>query len=266
MLQMIGVFFDDFIQTWRSREAILPMHVLVLVTQGQVVYHLNGERYVVGKGEALVIPKGTLRGAENDENGPHQKYTVLFHYELNSQLYIPVLDRNAVYQMRIRHFDYLITRFQQLYHEQKGADSLDRLITLNGLQEILLLVSREAELVDISPIKLTLAKKIENYLIAHFRLQVEISDLAHLIGRSHNYTSSMFKEVTGQSPIQFMHHLRIAEARRLLLHTDMELSEISQYLGYYDTSYFYRMFKKIMATTPSEFRARNVGDHPQIRS
>ncbi|MHA7966932.1 helix-turn-helix transcriptional regulator [Paenibacillus sp. CAU 1782] len=89
--------------------------------------------------------------------------------------------------------------------------------------------------------------------------------MAQLIGRSPSYTSSMFKEVTGQSPIQFMRHLRIAEARRLLLHTDMELSDISQYWGYYDTSYFYRMFKKMMATTPSEFRARNVGDLLQLR-
>ncbi|MGG4146489.1 AraC family transcriptional regulator [Paenibacillus algorifonticola] len=265
MLRVMGVFFDDFIQTWRSREAILPMYVLVLVTQGKVIYHLNEQPYVAGKGEMLIIPKGTLRGAENDESGPHQKFTVLFDYEQNNPQYIPVLDRNTVYQMRIRHFDYLTTRFEQLYREQKGADSIDQLITLNGLQEILLLVSREAELVNISPIKLTLAKKIENYLVANFRQPVEIDDLADLISRSHNYTSSIFKNVTGQSPIQFMHQLRIAEARRLLLHTDMGLSDISQYLGYYDTSYFYRMFKKIMGTTPTEFRARNVGVQQQLR-
>lgn len=260
MIHMHSVHFDDFIPTWRNYESVLRMHVLAAVTQGKVIYTLNGQRYVARKGEVLFIPKGTTRSAENDESGPHQKYTVLFDYEIDEKLYIPFLDRQTVYQLRIRHFDYLAARFMLLYYENMGSGSIDRMLVLNWLQEILLLVSREAELRDVSPIKLTLAKKMQSFLTEHYREPIEINDLANLIGRSPNYTSSLFKEVTGQSPIQFMHDLRIAEARRLLLHSDMTLPEISQYLGFYDTSYFFRMFKKMMSMTPSEFRARNVNE------
>ncbi|GBF77283.1 AraC family transcriptional regulator [Paenibacillus sp. 598K] len=240
------------------------MNVMALVTQGVVIYQLDGQRHEVRKGEVLFIPKGTRREALNDESGPHQKYTVMFDYETDSQLYIPILDRRAVTRMRIRHFDYLKTRFAQLYQEYQGSGSLTRMISLNLLQEILLLVSREAELNDVSPFKLTLAKKLEHYLLEHYRQPVEIKDLSALIGRSPNYTSSLFKEVAGQSPIQFMHYLRISEARRLLLHTNMTLPEISQYLGYYDNSHFIRMFKKLMLSTPTQFRARHEGDMERL--
>ncbi|WP_186323415.1 AraC family transcriptional regulator [Paenibacillus xylanexedens] len=261
MFNMYGVFFDDFIPTWKSYKTELKMHVLVLVTAGSVIYQLNGERFNVSKGEILIIPRLTVRTAQNNEDGPHQKYTALFDYELSSKLHIPTLHRQQAYKLRIRHFDYLASRFNQLYFEFKGTESIDQLISLNLLQEILLLVSREAELEDISPIKLTLSKKIENYLMKYYRQPIEISDLANLIGRSPNYTSSLFRDVTGHSPIQFIHQLRMAEARRLLLQSDISISDLAQYLGYYDTSYFSRMFRKTMLASPADFRARNIENH-----
>ncbi|THF74007.1 helix-turn-helix domain-containing protein [Cohnella fermenti] len=260
MLRLLLVCFDDFIPTWRNYEQVIPMNVLALVTQGCVVYHLDGQRFEVQKGEVLFIPKGTNRAAQNDESGPHQKFTVLFDYETEGALSIPVLGPRTANRLRIRYFDYLKTRFTQLYQEYQGTGSLAQLISLNLLQEILLLVSREAELNDVSPIQLTLAKKIESYLMANYRQSIGIKQLSELIERSPNYTSSLFKDVTGQSPIQFIHNLRISEARRLLLHSNMTVPEISQHLGYYDVSHFIRMFKKMTMTTPTRFRARNEGN------
>ncbi|MBT2738781.1 helix-turn-helix transcriptional regulator [Bacillus sp. ISL-7] len=43
------------------------------------------------------------------------------------------------------------------------------------------------------------------------------------------------------------------EACNLLLNTDMTVVAISDYLGYYDTSYFSRMFKKLASMSPKEF-------------
>ncbi|WP_080837327.1 helix-turn-helix transcriptional regulator [Cohnella massiliensis] len=257
MFHIRSVHFDDFIPGWRSYEMRLPYHVLAFVTQGQVLYKLNGRHYRLEQGDILFIPKGTLRAAENDENGPHRKFTVLFEDETADRVYIPILDRQVAHHLRLRNSDYLAGRFMLLYYGHKGEWPIDRMLFLNLLQEVLLLVSKEAELQTISPAKLTQAQKIRNYLLENYRKSIQIDELAELIGRSPNYTSALFKEATGQTPIQFVLHLRIAEARRLLLHSDMTVAEISHYLGFYDPAYFYRTFKRAASVTPSEFRARH---------
>ncbi|MGX4584553.1 helix-turn-helix domain-containing protein [Paenibacillus chitinolyticus] len=258
MLYLYGVYFDDFIPMWYSTEATLNCHLAVIVTQGKVIYTLNGQPNKAEAGEVLIIPKGTKRSAENDESGPHQKFTVLFDYEATGSMYIPILERDEVLKMHIRSFDYLISRCLQLYYGFKEEGEINRLLCLNQLHEIMLLISKEAEMEGASPTKMMLAKKMQKYLVERYRQHVEISDLAKLINRSPNYTSSLFKEVTGQSPMQFVARLRLLEARRLLLQSDMTVSEIAQYLGFYDTSHFFRLFRKAMSITPSEFRARNI--------
>lgn len=101
------------------------------------------------------------------------------------------------------------------------------------------MLAREFEQPEVSPMKLKYAQKIQQYLLEHYREQVQIHELASLIRRSPNYTISIYREVTGQSPIRYLHQLRIIEACNLLLNSDMSISSISSYLGYYDTSYFF---------------------------
>ncbi|MFD0714769.1 helix-turn-helix domain-containing protein [Paenibacillus sp. GCM10027626] len=80
--------------------------------------------------------------------------------------------------------------------------------------------------------------------------------MAHLIHPSPNYTIAIFREVIGSSPINYIHQLRIMEACSLLINSDMTVAEISNHLGYYDTSYFFRIFKKYTSMSPTEFMAR----------
>lgn len=58
----------------------------------------------------------------------------------------------------------------------------------------------------------------------------------------------------GASPQRFLTKRRILEAKRLLKFTQLSITEISQRLGYADTSYYCRLFKKHVGQTPSHFR------------
>ncbi|WP_368659514.1 AraC family transcriptional regulator [Metabacillus halosaccharovorans] len=54
-------------------------------------------------------------------------------------------------------------------------------------------------------------------MLENYRKNIEIEQLAKLINRSQSYTISIFKELMGQSPIRYIHQLRIIEACNLLL-------------------------------------------------
>lgn len=57
--------------------------------------------------------------------------------------------------------------------------------------------------------------------------------------------------------IDFVTMVRIKEATRLLENTSLRISEIAERLGYADLAYFSNIFKRVMDSTPSEYR-RNL--------
>ena len=69
-----------------------------------------------------------------------------------------------------------------------------------------------------------------------------------------NYLSKQFKEETGRTISDTIRQLRCGQAARLLRETDTPIAEISAYVGYPDSNYFIKVFKKTLGMTPSESR------------
>lgn len=248
-----SVHFDHHIPNWRTNYQEIPMNVLVLVVDGKVTYTINGEQIIAERGDLIYIPKQTHRAGSNHLEGLHQKYSILFYYEEIAKDYLPFLANERFFIFKIRNLQYLQRRFAHLYEEYRGGGAYRLLICAGIFQELAGMISRELEKLEVTPIKMKYAQTISRYLLEHYREPVEIEQLARLIHRSPNYTIAVFKEVTGQTPIKYLHQLRVTEACNLLLNTDMTVSSISSYLGYYDPSYFFRIFKKLMSMSPTDY-------------
>lgn len=63
-----------------------------------------------------------------------------------------------------------------------------------------------------------------------------------------------FKKVTNQSPMQYIMNVRMNNAANLLKTTNYSMKKISGIVGYENSLYFSRVFKKIIGMTPSEYR------------
>ncbi|SFT20596.1 AraC family transcriptional regulator [Paenibacillus sp. BC26] len=63
-------------------------------------------------------------------------------------------------------------------------------------------------------------------------------------------------DYTGYPLGEFVHRLKVAEAKKLLLNTDKTVMEIASLLGYSDMFYFSRLFKKLTDTAPTTYRSR----------
>lgn len=259
MLSLLSVHFDNRIPNWRTNLMLLNHNVLVLVIDGKVKYTINDRTVIGEKGELLFLPINSLRVGENVD-GEHQKFTVLFNYDEEDSEEIPIFRKSQFCKCKIRHFEYFKIRFEKLYLEVVGDGKFTRYFVNGILQELVGMAAREFELVEVTPVKLKLANELQKYLVAHYRQPVHIDELAALIHRSSNYTISMFREVMGVSPIQYIHILRMKEACNLLTSSDLSVTEISNYLGYYDHSYFFRIFKKYTSMSPTAYK--QSGSHP----
>jgi len=58
--------------------------------------------------------------------------------------------------------------------------------------------------------------------------------------------------------MKHLSELRIKEAKKMLLNTNIQIKEISMSVGYKNVFYFDRVFKNYTGITPSEFRAQNI--------
>jgi AraC-like DNA-binding protein len=98
--------------------------------------------------------------------------------------------------------------------------------------------------------------KAIGHLREHFDEQLKMEDIARELGMSVSGFHHNFKSVTSMSPLQFQKHLRLQEARRLMLGEDMDAASAAFRVGYQDPSHFSREYKKQFGAPPHRDVAR----------
>jgi AraC family transcriptional activator of pobA len=83
-----------------------------------------------------------------------------------------------------------------------------------------------------------------------------VRDYSRVLGVTPSHLAEAVREVTGRTPGQIIRDAQIAEARRLLRHTDKTIGEIAYGLGFSDSAYFGRFFKRETGVSPGGFRRR----------
>ena len=92
------------------------------------------------------------------------------------------------------------------------------------------------------------------YFNDHYNEAISIEDYAQSRGMSVSWFLRNFKQVTKQSPMQYILALRINNAVSLLETTDYTMAEIAAIIGYDNPLYFSRIFKKQKGISPSDYR------------
>ncbi|MFC5466112.1 helix-turn-helix domain-containing protein [Lederbergia graminis] len=252
MMNIQGVY-HDVNPTWSIKND-QGCDTLVFVCEGKVVYWINNERLELKKGDILYIPFSMERAWENHPEELHQKYTVVFFWEdLELKNALNFTKQNNIFHFNTHNAAYVEQRFSKLFTQFLAKRVYYEQMSSHILSELLTLLAQESSEQRTSPARELIARKIQEYILANFRKNITIEELADLAGVTPNYISVIFKEVVGYTPIQYLHQLRINTAINLLKNTSMTIHEIAEYLGYYDQSYFNRMFKKWMGTNPSHF-------------
>ena len=83
-----------------------------------------------------------------------------------------------------------------------------------------------------------------------FTKPLRIEDIARELGMSVSGFHHHFKAMTALSPLQFQKHLRLQEARRLLLAEDLDAANVGYRVGYNDPAYFSREYKRLFGAPP----------------
>ncbi len=98
---------------------------------------------------------------------------------------------------------------------------------------------------------------VVHYIESNYMNELTVEELARQAHLSTSRLAHLFQEQMGTTMISVLTRVRIDQAKKLLLRTNLSCTEIAFQVGYKDQSYFTRIFRQQEATTPRQFRTAN---------
>ena len=98
--------------------------------------------------------------------------------------------------------------------------------------------------------------KVKNYIDEHYKDEINLEQLADLVGMTSTSFSRYFKQRTGKNFLEYIIDIRLGHAARMLIDTTDSISEICWRTGFNTLTNFNRLFRKRKGCNPTEFREK----------
>lgn len=215
--------------------------------------------------------KVTLKSVELEEKGflivIHEDFlpgTAIYHeirkygyfdYEVNEALHLSPSEEDIIWN--------LYYSIEKEYHN--NTDELSKSIIISHLDSMLKYAQRFYKRQFINRAELTgsTVTKFNALLTANYEERKTgnlglptVSSMAESLHLSSRYLTDLLKEETGKTALELIHLFLINEAKNMLTEGELNISEISDMLGFENATYFSRLFKKEVGTTPRQFKGR----------
>jgi AraC-like DNA-binding protein len=91
-----------------------------------------------------------------------------------------------------------------------------------------------------------------------------VESLAEAAGMSRSAFAARFKELLGQTPLEYVTEWRMQKAMQLLQQRDQKLIDVARSVGYESDSAFSKAFKRVVGASPTEHLKRGFGDRRNV--
>lgn len=225
---------------------------LTLITYGKCVYWINHEKVIVEKGDLLLIPGHIPYYGKSIPTVVHTKFVVNFK-KTDIDARLPILQLQDPLKQKLGCYEIIHERLRGMLGQWKDRPHYYEMMAEAMLTEALIYLNQERDRGVISSEKHRRIESMKQYIQLHYRKKVTKEELGDVIHTTPNYAATLFKAVTNQTISEYVHLLRMKTAVYMLTESELTISEISDFLGYSDVSYFHRIFKRNLGGPPSEF-------------
>lgn len=109
------------------------------------------------------------------------------------------------------------------------------------------------------------AAKVREYLRIHARENISVAGLSAIFHYNPDYLTSIFRLEYGITIRAYMNLVRINEAKKILVETDLKINDVALAVGFGGEKYFMKTFKKLVGVTPSQFKQLHYRTHMNIK-
>lgn len=261
--QILYVFYDSCKGYVKKNYHCHDFIELSIVTEGQVEYKIEDNVHLIKAKDVLVFNPGIYHKEITNENSDFSQLHIgLTNFKMRGlkKDFIPTKSNSAVITMEKFNLAFFEC-CKEIINEQKNSISGYDLILKALIMKLVILLLREIEYKEDtrneikfsfeSTDKTNIVYSIINYLNENYMNNVSLNELAKNMYLSPVYISKIFKEETGDSPINFLIKLRLSKAHELLKE-NFPINTVAKSVGYKDSYYFSKLFKKYYGVPPSK--------------
>ncbi|WP_018675144.1 helix-turn-helix domain-containing protein [Riemerella columbina] len=232
---------------------------IIFVTKGTIKQHLDGEDFLVKKGEILYIRQGSITATL--EIDPEVKgYFLVYENEVYSNPSFSINPSKLFFiapYIKNSEIDFLkIIKILNLMEFELIQE--DQNITISFLKIILLkILNQTSEAPKETTRTMDIAFQFRNLLYDFHTDEKKVFFYANKIGVTENYLNKCLKKITGKSPKQWINEIDIDHSK-YLLQTDKTIAEIAYELNFQTPSHFSQVFKKVVGKSPKDYRSEKL--------
>lgn len=248
---------------YRERQFGCPDNILMYCVGGRGHYETATNNYTLNANQFMILPPGKFHIYQADLHNPWSIYWVHFSGHKVKQLNEWMKTENYVKPTDIEYNQKIIDQWSEMYNALATSYSDNNLAFANlCLYKFLTFFICQPEFIPGNIPRNPIGESI-TYMKANIDKIITIEELASHLKFSSSHYSALFRNKTGISPIEYFIKLKIQYACQLLSQSDLRISDIADKIGYEDTFYFSRLFKKVTGKSPRDYKnalSRNKND------
>ncbi len=225
-------------KAWQTSAHQHSVHEIIVVYTGRFIAEIDGSVFEAETGDVLCYRPGCVHAEQVHDGVPTQIAFMAFEGE-------PNLRRTLYHDAdgRIRTFTDWIVSEQRQTHSRRDE-------VLQQLCDGLVTMLRRLDVQE----DRSFADEIRDYLFEHAHEKITVEELAQRVGLSRAHFIREYKRRTGRSPMEDLRHIRIEQAKGILLTTDLPLKAIAEKTGFYDEYHLSKVFKQVTGVPPGRCR------------
>lgn len=236
---------------------------LYYLRNGETKYFVGDEIFHLEPGNFIMIPKGVLHKTDSENCLHSERMLVNFDDSLIDSETHPLLDElcacklislpvNQLYQA-----EEILHKLEIEFEKQSAFQQI--MIRLYILELLTLLCRLKCDYIPHESASDTLIRTVSEYISANYATDLSLKSLSIRFSLSEGFLSRKFKAVSGMGINEYITHVRIHNAARLLTGSSRcSITEVAAQCGFNDSNYFTSVFKKIKGITPYKFYKMNA--------
>ncbi len=227
-----------------------------LVLGGSVSQELNGERYDMSRGTLYMLNPTDFHSIKSDGA---EVYNIMFSEEVldeNVLQKILSVEKNIVFNLSEREMVNIQFMMSQMHYEFDNNSDFSDLLIKNYMECLLMMILRKCEFgrEDNKTAENDSIRKALLYIHSRFRENPSLIQVAQIAGFNKNYFSGLFHQTTGKTYKEYLNALKLEHSKKLVLTSNIPITEICYAAGYNSLTNFLRVFKSNYGVSPAAMR------------
>lgn len=236
---------------------------IMYILSGNCSYFINDIPYRVKKGDILLLNPGVPHGKIIPSDGELLEFHAGFEsFKVENLPLNHIISDNITPVIPSSKYDHdLLQCFNDIITEQnKNEPGSELLLKTLGMKLLVILLRatsqnesvREKGSINFETYdKSTIVNAITEFINTNFMQDLSLEIISQNMYLSPAYISKLFKEETGESPINYLIKVRLSRAKDYLMVGNSTIKEVAHAVGYDDAYHFSKLFKKYYGYPPS---------------